>query len=80
MLELMYASGLRVSELVDLKSVRLSLPDGVLRVVGKKGQLVGAFSAPRPQDWIERYLEEGGPRSSPASKATRCSSPPEAAR
>ena len=59
MLELMYASGLRVSELVDLKSVRLSLPDGVLRVVGKgsKERLV-PFGA-EAQDWIERYLEEG---------------------
>jgi integrase/recombinase XerD len=35
MLELMYASGLRVSELVTLKSVHLSLSDGALRVTGK---------------------------------------------
>ncbi len=35
MLELMYASGLRVSELVSLKTVHLSLDDGVLRVLGK---------------------------------------------
>jgi integrase/recombinase XerD len=35
MLELMYASGLRVSELVDLKMLELSLNDGVLRVTGK---------------------------------------------
>ena len=35
MLELMYASGLRVSELVESKLVDLSLPDGVVRVMGK---------------------------------------------
>ena len=58
MLELMYASGLRVSELVDLLSVRLSLNDGVLRVVGKgsKERLV-PFGG-EAQDWIERYLAQ----------------------
>ena len=35
MLELMYASGLRVSELVGLLSVHLSLSEGVVRVSGK---------------------------------------------
>ena len=35
MLELMYASGLRVSELVALKAVHVALDDGVLRVLGK---------------------------------------------
>jgi integrase/recombinase XerD len=35
MLELMYASGLRVSELVDLKVFNVSLNDNVLRVLGK---------------------------------------------
>jgi integrase/recombinase XerD len=35
MLELLYASGLRVSELVGLKSVRVGLAEGVLRVTGK---------------------------------------------
>ena len=35
MLELMYASGLRVSELVGLKTFHLGLNEGVLRVLGK---------------------------------------------
>ena len=38
MLELMYASGLRVSELVALKSVHLGLDEGALRVTGKGAQ------------------------------------------
>jgi len=58
MLELMYASGLRVSELVDLKIVELSLNDGVLRITGKgaKTRLV-PFGAPA-RAWIERYVRE----------------------
>jgi integrase/recombinase XerD len=61
MLELMYASGLRVSELVSLKSVHLSLADGVLRVMGKgsRERLV-PFGA-EAQRWIERYLREARP-------------------
>ncbi len=35
MLELMYASGLRVSELVQLKALHVSLNEGVLRILGK---------------------------------------------
>ncbi|WP_193315568.1 site-specific tyrosine recombinase XerD [Janthinobacterium aquaticum] len=58
MLELMYASGLRVSELVELKSVELSLNDGVLRITGKgsKTRLV-PFGA-EARAWIERYLKD----------------------
>ena len=58
MLELMYASGLRVSELVDLKSVEVSMNDGVLRITGKgsKTRLV-PFGA-EARSWIERYLAE----------------------
>lgn len=58
MLELMYASGLRVSELVTLKLVELSLNDGVLRITGKgtKTRLVPFGQEAR--EWIERYLRE----------------------
>lgn len=56
MLELLYASGLRVSELVGLKHFDLSLNDGVLRVTGKgnKERLV-PFGA-EARRWIEHYL------------------------
>jgi len=55
MLELLYASGLRVSELVTLKSVFVSLGEHVLRVTGKgsKERLV-PFGAEAAR-WIERY-------------------------
>lgn len=58
MLELMYASGLRVSELVALKLLELSLNDGVLRITGKgaKTRLV-PFGA-QARLWIERYLKQ----------------------
>ena len=58
MLEVMYASGLRVTELVDLKTVEVSMNDGVLRITGKgsKTRLV-PFGAEARQ-WIERYLVE----------------------
>ncbi len=59
MLELMYASGLRVSELVQAKSVHLALDDGVLRVTGKgsRERLV-PFGA-EAHAWLRRYLTEG---------------------
>lgn len=55
MLELMYASGLRVSELVQLKSVYVSLADGVLRITGKgsKERLV-PFGA-QASEWLTKY-------------------------
>jgi len=57
----MYASGLRVSELVALKAIDMSLNDGVLRVLGKgsKERLVPFGGEARR--WIERYLEESRP-------------------
>jgi integrase/recombinase XerD len=60
MLELMYASGLRVSELVTLKTLNVSLNDHVLRVLGKgsKERLVpfGEVAG----GWLRQYL--GGAR------------------
>jgi integrase/recombinase XerD len=61
MLELLYASGLRVSELVDLKSVHVGLGEGVLRIMGKgsKERLV-PFGA-EAGEWLQRYLSQGRP-------------------
>lgn len=61
MLELMYATGLRVSELVALRLFEVSLADQVLRVTGKgdKERLVpfGDVAA----DWLRRYLADARP-------------------
>jgi integrase/recombinase XerD len=58
MFELMYASGLRVSELVGLKTVQVGLTEGVLRVTGKgsKERLVPFGDV--AGDWIQRYVAE----------------------
>ena len=58
MLELMYASGLRVSELVALKLVEVSLNDGVLRVTGKGSKTRLVPFGEEARRWIERYLKE----------------------
>jgi integrase/recombinase XerD len=61
MLELLYASGLRVSELVQLKTFHVRLSDHVLQITGKgsKERLVpfGEVAA----QWLERYLAEARP-------------------
>jgi integrase/recombinase XerD len=61
MFELIYACGLRVTELVSLKVFQVSLSEGVLRVMGKgsKERLVpfGAVAA----EWLERYLAQARP-------------------
>ena len=58
MLELMYASGLRVSELVTLKSVHLSLSDGALRVTGKGAKERLVPFGEEAHAWLTRYLAE----------------------
>ena len=58
MLELMYASGLRVSELVDLKLVEVSLNDGVLRITGKGSKTRLVPFGQEARTWLERYLRD----------------------
>ena len=81
MLEVLYATGLRVSELVSVGVMEISLSDGVLRVVqgkGGKDRLVplGAEAA----HWISTYMKEArpvllGPRTSPAMFVTARATP-----
>ena len=61
MLELLYASGLRVSELVSLKTYHLGMNEGVLRIMGKgnKERLVPFGQVARES--INTYLTEGRP-------------------
>ena len=58
MLELMYASGLRVSELVTLKTFHLGLAEGVLRIMGKGGKERLVPFGDEARRWLERYLLE----------------------
>lgn len=58
MLEMMYAAGLRVSELIQLRSVDVSQSDGIVRVIGKgdKERLVPIGE--EALSWLSRYLRE----------------------
>jgi integrase/recombinase XerD len=61
LIELLYATGLRVTELLSLKSGDVSLEAGYLTCIGKgdKQRIVplGTTAA----DWVRRYLSEGRP-------------------
>lgn len=61
MLELLYACGLRVSELVGLKVTELSLQEGVIRVTGKGSKTRLVPMGEVAVEWIARYLKEGRP-------------------
>jgi len=56
MLELMYASGLRVSELVQAKTIHLGLDEGVVRVLGKGARERLVPFGGEAHDWLRRYL------------------------
>lgn len=61
MLELMYASGLRVSEIVGMKTVELGLNEGVVRVFGKGGKERLVPFGEEALSWLRRYLAEARP-------------------
>ncbi len=75
MLEVLYATGLRVSELVTLRVSQVSMDNGVVRVMGKgsKERIVPLGEV--ALDWLQRYMTEGrtvllGQRSSDAMFVT----------
>jgi integrase/recombinase XerD len=61
MLELLYASGLRVSELVSLKTVNVSFVECALRVTGKGAKERLVPFGEEALRWIERYVAEARP-------------------
>ncbi|WP_313495658.1 site-specific tyrosine recombinase XerD [Stenotrophomonas sp.] len=61
MLELMYAAGLRVSELVNLPANAVNLRQGVLRVTGKGSKERLVPLGEESQYWLERYLASARP-------------------
>ena len=61
MLETLYASGLRVSELVGLKSVQVSLDMNVVRVLGKGSKERLTPLGEEAAAWIARYQREARP-------------------
>ncbi len=61
MLEMLYASGLRVSELVTLKAVQVSRDMGVVRVMGKGSKERLVPLGEEALSWLARYLAEARP-------------------
>ncbi|KAF1704354.1 site-specific tyrosine recombinase XerD [Pseudoxanthomonas suwonensis] len=61
MLELMYAAGLRVSELVNLPANAVNLRQGVVRVRGKGSKERLVPLGEESQHWLERYLRDSRP-------------------
>ncbi|WP_091386961.1 site-specific tyrosine recombinase XerD [Microbulbifer marinus] len=72
MLELLYACGLRVTELVELTVSQVNLRQGVVRVFGKgsKERLVPMGEA--AQEWMLRYLGSTRPQLLPAGHSDTC--------
>ncbi len=61
MLELLYASGLRVSELVGVKVNEVSTQDGVVRVTGKGSKTRLVPMGEEAADWISKYIKQARP-------------------
>ncbi|MEH6550944.1 MAG: site-specific tyrosine recombinase XerD [Pseudomonadales bacterium] len=61
MLELLYACGLRVSELVELRLNQLGMNQGVVRIMGKGSKERLVPMGEEAADWIQRYLRDARP-------------------
>lgn len=59
MLELLYATGLRVTELVSLTTENISLRQGVVRVIGKGGKERLVPMGENAIEWIETFFHQG---------------------
>ena len=62
MLEVLYASGLRVSELVSLRTFEVNLEAGVLRVMGKGSKERLVPLGEEAVHWVQRYIREARPK------------------
>jgi site-specific recombinase XerD len=65
MLELLFSTGLRVSELVRLNHNQVNLDRKEFGVIGKGGRARLVFVSDRATDWIKRYLEKRQDRFAP---------------
>lgn len=61
MLEVLYATGLRVSELVGLTLYQANLRQGVVRVTGKGGKERMVPMGEEAMSWLERFMREARP-------------------
>jgi len=58
MLELLYACGLRVSELVNILLTELSMTEGIIRITGKGSKTRLVPMGEEAVDWIKKYINE----------------------
>ncbi len=61
MLEILYASGLRVSELVTLDIYQVNMQQGVVRITGKGGKERLVPMGEEAISWLDRYMRESRP-------------------
>ncbi|MGF1708001.1 site-specific tyrosine recombinase XerD [Enterovibrio baiacu] len=61
MMELLYATGLRVTELISLTTENVSLRQGVVRVIGKGGKERLVPMGETAIDWLERFMTYSRP-------------------
>jgi tyrosine recombinase XerD len=66
-LELLYATGMRVSEAAELTIRQLNWEEGEIRVIGKGNKERMVLMSTHAQDHLRRYLEEGRPALKPQS-------------
>ena len=69
MLELLYACGLRVSELVGMTTDQASLTQGVVRLIGKGSKERLVPMGEEAVDWLQHYLDESRPDLAAGSSA-----------
>jgi integrase/recombinase XerD len=73
MLEILYACGLRVSELVNLSSMQVNPRQGIVRIMGKGGKERLVPFGEEAQSWLERYQKESRPSLMKKQKARQIS-------
>lgn len=67
LISVLYATGLRVSELISLKSSNLHLREGYLTCIGKGDKERIVPIGQEATDWVQKYLAEGRPKLVPKS-------------
>ena len=67
LISVLYATGLRVSELISLKSTNLHLREGYLTCIGKGDKERIVPIGQEAADWVQKYLAEGRPKLVPKS-------------
>ena len=57
-IELLYSSGIRASELIDLNEYMINIEERELRVIGKGNKERITFFSENSKKWLEKYIEE----------------------